>query len=91
MSNELMKVFTYQENEVRTIIKDGEPWFVAKDVCDILDISNHRDAATRLDDDEKDAVGIPDAMGRSQLTSIVLERNQMERRLGGTSLCVNSG
>ena len=71
--NELTKVFTYQENEVRTIIKDGEPWFVAKDVCDILDISNHRDTATRLDDDEKDAVGIPDAMGRSQLTSIVNE------------------
>ncbi|WP_376776453.1 BRO-N domain-containing protein, partial [Bacillus stratosphericus] len=31
--NELQKVFNYQEQQVRTVVKDGEPWFVAKDVC----------------------------------------------------------
>ena len=35
MMNELT-VFNYGENNVRTITKDGEPWFLAKDVCDAL-------------------------------------------------------
>ena len=32
--------FTFDESLVRTVIKDGEAWFVAKDVCDILDIGD---------------------------------------------------
>ena len=31
--------FTFDESLVRTVIKDGQAWFVAKDVCDILDIA----------------------------------------------------
>src|SRR5690606_1640015 len=46
---------------------------VAKDVCDILDIKNNRDAISRLDDDEKDAVGITDSIGRKQQTTIISE------------------
>jgi prophage antirepressor-like protein len=65
--------FTYNTKQVRVIEKDGEPWFVAKDVCDILEISNGRDAVSRLDDDEKDAVGITDAIGREQQTTIISE------------------
>ena len=38
---------------MRTVEKDGEAWFVAKDVCDILKIANARDALKSLDDDEK--------------------------------------
>lgn len=64
--------FTYQSKEVRTITKeDGIIWFVTKDVCEVLTISNHKDALTRLDDDEKNEVGIPDAMGRTQSTSVI--------------------
>lgn len=65
--------FNYNSRQVRTIVKDGEPWFVAKDVCDILEISNGRDAVSRLDEDEKDAVGIADAIGREQQTTIISE------------------
>lgn len=36
----------------RTIQKDGEPWWVLKDVCDILEIKNTTDVAKRLDVDE---------------------------------------
>ncbi len=39
---------------------EGDPLFVAKDVCEALGISNHRDAVSRLDDDEKADVGISD-------------------------------
>ena len=39
---------------------DGEPWFVAKDVCEILGVINSRDAIARLDDDEKNTVVLTD-------------------------------
>lgn len=38
---------------VRVQLIDGESWFVAKDVCKLLGIVNHRNAVSRLDDDEK--------------------------------------
>jgi len=46
--------------ELRTLIRDGEPWFVAADVCRALEITNPRDAVSRLDDDEKMTVGSTD-------------------------------
>jgi anti-repressor protein len=72
MNNEL-QVFSYEGNEVRTVQRDGEPWWVLKDVCSILDIANSRDAALRLDEDEKDDVGITDAIGRLQSTTVISE------------------
>lgn len=50
---QLQKVFDYQGSELRTVVLDNEPWFVAKDVCDILNHSNSRVAISRLDEDEK--------------------------------------
>lgn len=38
---------------VRSITIDGEPWFVAADVCAVLEVQNTTDALSRLDDDEK--------------------------------------
>ena len=50
--NELA-VFQFEEREVRTLEREGETWFVAKDVCDILGLENSRDVlAKMLDDDE---------------------------------------
>lgn len=63
--------FTYNTKQVRVIEKDGEPWFVAKDICDILEISNSRDAISRLDDDEKNTVAITDGnRGNPNMTII---------------------
>lgn len=47
--NELTQVFNYNNNQVRTTIIDGDPWFVAKDVCDILNLDST--ASRRLDED----------------------------------------
>ena len=44
--------------EVRTITLDGEPWFVAADVCKALEIGNPSDTLSRLDEDEKALVSI---------------------------------
>lgn len=49
-----------QFGQVRTVFKDGEPWFVAIDVCKALEIKNGRDAMSRLADDEKADVGLTD-------------------------------
>ncbi len=68
-----LQVFSYEGNEVRTVQKDDGTWWVLKDVCAVLDISNNRDAALRLDEDEKDDVGITDAIGRQQNTTVISE------------------
>ena len=69
--NEL-KIFHYQNSEVRTIEQNGEPWFVLKDVCGILGIRNTADTYNRLDDDEK-GVGQIDTLGVMQRLNIVNE------------------
>jgi anti-repressor protein len=51
-TNEL-RVFEFETTQVRTQIENGVAWFAGKDICKILDISNSRDALSRLDDDEK--------------------------------------
>jgi anti-repressor protein len=54
--NHIPQVFKYIGNEVRTVLKDNEIWFCAKDVCDVLEISNSRHAMSRIDDDEKGVI-----------------------------------
>jgi prophage antirepressor-like protein len=46
------------ESTIRTVVVDGEPWFVAADVCDVLGIDKHRDAITKLDSDERGSVEV---------------------------------
>ena len=46
-----IQIFDYKSNKVRTVEQDGQVWFVAKDVCDILEIKNHKDAIKELDGD----------------------------------------
>ena len=49
--NEL-QVFNFKHNDVRVIEKNGAPWFIAKDVCDVLGINNSRQALRLLDKDD---------------------------------------
>jgi prophage antirepressor-like protein len=66
--NELSKVFNYGEKQVRTVVKDNEPWFVAKDVCEILEIDSTQ--TRRLDDDEKGAHTVSTLGGDQTLSTI---------------------
>lgn len=55
-------IFSFDSSiQIRTFTINGEPWFVALDVCNALGISNNRDALLKLDDDEKDTVGLTDS------------------------------
>ncbi len=60
-----LQIFTYNGNEVRTVQKDGEPWWVLKDVCEVLGISKYRDTAARLEDDEREPIRV-DTLGGAQ-------------------------
>ena len=60
-----LQIFKYNEKPIRTIDRDGDPWFVGKDVAEVLGYSNTRDAlAKHVRDRDKDDVAICDAMGR---------------------------
>ena len=48
-----IQVFDFEDNAVRVVDIDGEPWFVAADVARVLDIQNIRQNLNDLDDDEK--------------------------------------
>lgn len=52
MTNEL-QVFNFNGNNIRVIEKDGQPWWIAKDVCEILELSNPTVAIAELEEDER--------------------------------------
>ena len=59
--------------QVRTVTKDGEPWFVAKDVCKAFGDTNHNRSVGRIDEEDKETYQITDSMGRIQQAIIVNE------------------
>ena len=71
MSN--IRIFNYNSVEVRTIQKDGEPWFVLRDVCNVLGLGTPARVAERLDTDEVSQTHITDSMGRQQEMTIINE------------------
>ena len=73
MKQELAVFNNEQFGEIRTVNISGEPWFVAADVCRALEIVNHKDALSRLDEDEKSGVGLTDPHGREQITNVINE------------------
>ena len=72
-----LQVFEYKGMNVRTIERDGEVWFVVKDVCDVLGLTNARMAVSELDDDEKMTVSNTDGhsgqRGGAQMFNVISE------------------
>lgn len=68
-----LKIFNFEENEVRTQVIDGEPWFVGKDVTGVLGYSNSRDAISRHVFDDDKGVAFHDTPGGNQSLVIVNE------------------
>ena len=79
--NELQIFKSHEFGEIRTTIQNGEPWFVAADVCKALDIENNRKATNRLDDDEK-GVTSSDTLGGKQNLTVVNEARLYSLVLG---------
>lgn len=87
MSQELI-AFPYQNHQVHATTIDDGLWFVAKDVCDILDIGNVSQAVARIEDDEKAIISNDTPSGsqemliinESGLYSLILSSRKPEAR-----------
>jgi hypothetical protein len=62
--------FTFDESLVRTVIKDGEAWFVATDICDILEHSDPSKAVSRLDADEQGTTTVRTLGGPQEMLTV---------------------
>ena len=65
-----LQVFSYEGNEVRTVKKGSDILWILKDVCGILGIEKYRDAAARLDDDEREPVLVDTLGGRQEMIAV---------------------
>ena len=70
MNNNLMIFENPEFGAVRSILIDGEPWFVAADVCKALELEKTNRALSRLDDDEKGAHSVSTPGGRQRMSII---------------------
>lgn len=72
------QLFNYKGHEIRTITIEGEPWFVLKDLCDVLEIDHVPTVRQRLDDDMVTNHTVKDALGRANRANIVNEAGMYE-------------
>ncbi|MEU6899496.1 Bro-N domain-containing protein [Streptomyces virginiae] len=68
-----LQAFTFEGAEVRTALIDGEPWWIANDVCAALGIANVGNALARLDEDERSSIRLADGSPGNPNRSIVNE------------------
>lgn len=59
--------FGFEDHEVRIVILDGEPWFVVLDVCRALEIADARDAARRIEAEDRVKTPVLTAGGQQQM------------------------
>ena len=84
----LERIFHYQDRCIRTLIREGEPWFVAADVCAVLGLVNPSQAVSYLDDDERCLIsneawrnnGGMQAVSEAGLYSLVLRSRRAEAK-----------
>jgi prophage antirepressor-like protein len=62
--------FEFDSTLVRTIAKEGEAWFVAKDVCDILEIGDPSKSVSRIDDDERGTTTVRTPGGPQEVLTV---------------------
>ena len=73
MNNKIQR-FEFKGAALRTLTdENGEPWFVAKDACDVLELSNVGQVLARLDDDEKSSITLNDGTPGNPNRAIVSE------------------
>src|SRR5690554_2415110 len=74
MKTNNLQVFNFEGRaDVRTMMINGEPWWVLKDVCAVLGLTTPTRVAERLDEDEVSQTHLTDTIGRQQETLIVSE------------------
>lgn len=77
MSTDLMP-FVYNDQSVRVVLVESEPWFVLADLCTVLGLSNPSMVADRIESDALSTTEVIDSMGRTQQARIVSEPGMYE-------------
>ena len=81
--------FAYGDQQVRVVTRDGEPWFVARDVCDVLAITNTGNVLAALDEDERSSIHLADGtsgnpnkalVSKAGLYSLILRSRKSEAK-----------
>ena len=68
-----VQIFESEEfGKVRVVEKDGQPWWVLRDVCEALGLKNPAVVASRLDEDEK-GVSLIYTLGGNQKLKVISE------------------
>ena len=62
----MIEIFKFEHYEVRFVGTATDPWWVAKDICQILEIGNLSQALSRLDEDEKGYIILNDPLGNEK-------------------------
>lgn len=82
--NEILAL-SYNGNSVRTLEQDGQLWWVLADVCNVLELSNSRIVAERLDEDERRKFNLPRQgetwfINESGLYSVILRSDKPQAK-----------
>lgn len=86
--NQALAPFQFENHAMRTVVENDQIWFVAKDVCDILEIVDFKQAISRLDDDERGGYKVPtpgglqetNCINESGLYALVLRSNKPQAK-----------
>lgn len=69
-----IQAFNFNSSEIRVVRgTDGEPWFVAKDVCDVLEIMNVSDTVSKVLDEDERGIDTIYTLGGEQQVSVINE------------------
>ncbi|UOG76760.1 phage antirepressor KilAC domain-containing protein [Hymenobacter tibetensis] len=83
MNNTVPQIYNFDNADVRIIIQpNGDPLFVASDVCSVLELANVGQALSRLDEDEKTDIILNDVTGRPQAQYVITESGLYSLVLG---------
>lgn len=68
-----LQTFSFNNQSIRTVQLNNQPYWVLKDVCDVLELTTPSRVAERLEEDEVSQTHIIDALGRIQNTTVITE------------------
>ncbi|WP_052720217.1 phage antirepressor [Actinoplanes rectilineatus] len=66
----LAQIFDFNGTDIRTAVIDGNPWFVAADICTVLELSNRHSSLALLDEDEKGVHSMETPGGQQELAVV---------------------
>lgn len=82
-----VQLFNFENHEVRSLLLNNEPWFVGKDVADVLGYKNQRDAISKhVDSEDKNTVAIHDGITRGNPNQTIINESGLYALIFGSKL-----